>query len=488
MIRISSLDEPFLEFGGGIRHTDIRFGLMDYGPFDAGLEGAPQRVRVGVVGSPETIDGTVAWLDACKTGLPAKKSKQPNLFPRFPGLGPEGAFRCDFSWPSELQRTLLPLETEKLIRISDHADAIRQIVALIAAEVRHLADSNTRPDVVLVALPLGVVERVVNKRVAAESQHENTSEEEETSAAAVDFRALLKAACMAVRLPIQVLWPTTYDSSLKISRKLKIANNRRVQDDATRAWNLLTATYYKANGLPWRLVRDPKALRTSYVGVSFYKSADGDAIHTSTAQMFDERGEGLILRGGRATESKEDRRPHLSEQDAYALLSHSLAVFYKTHGHYPARVVMHKTSNFNDDEISGFDQALTERNIDIGDFSYIGKTMTRLYRQGRYPPLRGTLIRFSKDEAALYCRGSVDFFKTYPGMYVPRPLHIRCQKLAQPLKYIAEETLALTKMNWNNTQFDNGFPITISAARHVGEILKYVDASQEIAPRYSFYM
>lgn len=65
---------------------------------------------------------------------------------------------------------------------------------------------------------------------------------------------------------------------------------------------------------------------------------------------------------------------------------------------------------------------------------------------------------------------------------------LRCQVLGQPLQHIAYETLALTKMNWNNTQFDNGMPITIAAARQVGQVLKYLGDGQEIAPRYSFYM
>jgi hypothetical protein len=72
----------------------------------------------------------------------------------------------------------------------------------------------------------------------------------------------------------------------------------------------------------------------------------------------------------------------------------------------------------------------------------------------------GPLLRFDKDQALLYTRGSVEFFRTYPGMYVPRPLQLRCQALGQPLQHVAEEMLALTKMNWNNTQFDNGLPIT----------------------------
>ena len=88
----------------------------------------------------------------------------------------------------------------------------------------------------------------------------------------------------------------------------------------------------------------------------------------------------------------------------------------------------------------------------------------------------------------LYAKGSVEFFRTYPGMYVPMPLLLRMKETSQPLPFLAEEVLALSKMNWNNTQFDGGFPITVRAARNVGDILKYVPDGSPIAPRYSFYM
>jgi hypothetical protein len=87
----------------------------------------------------------------------------------------------------------------------------------------------------------------------------------------------------------------------------------------------------------------------------------------------------------------------------------------------------------------------------------------------------------------LYTRGSVDFFRTYPGMYVPRPLLIRCDEVEQTPTFLAREALALTKMNWNNTQFDNGDPITLRAARGVGNILKYSEGDRP-QPRYSYYM
>jgi hypothetical protein len=483
MIEVEHLSEPKLEFGGGMKHVDIRFGLMDYGPFDAPGGGTRRAIRIGIVGSAETVDGTARWMDRCRAGLPAKQSRQPNLFPPFPGAGEEGPFRCEFATPTELQRCVPARQIQRLLAIADHNQATREIVTALFAEIRALAERNAPPDVILVALPLNILEKTVN--APPPGTEVDDAEDDDGD---LNLRGLLKAACMELRLPIQLLWPTTYDASVKIPRKLKRQNERRVQDDATRAWNLMTAIYYEANGLPWRLVRDPRQLKASYIGISFYRSVDGDRVHTSTAQMFDERGEGLILRGGRAVEGRDDRRPHLDPQDAFNLLSASLALFREQHSHYPARVVLHKTSKFDAAEFDGFDRALAESGIDYADFVFISPTSTRLYRTGIYPPLRGATLRLDDRQIVLYTKGSVDFFRTYPGMYVPRPRLLRCREGGQALGFIAEEVLALSKMNWNNTQFDGGDPITIRAARHVGDILKYVPEGRAIPARYSFYM
>jgi hypothetical protein len=88
----------------------------------------------------------------------------------------------------------------------------------------------------------------------------------------------------------------------------------------------------------------------------------------------------------------------------------------------------------------------------------------------------------------LYTRGSVEFFSTYPGMYVPQPLAMRIDAGDTTAKELARETLALTKMNWNNTQFDGHAPITIRAARQVGSILKYVGPDDPLESRYANYM
>jgi hypothetical protein len=106
-----------------------------------------------------------------------------------------------------------------------------------------------------------------------------------------------------------------------------------------------------------------------------------------------------------------------------------------------------------------------------------------------YPPLRGTAMRLDDEQTILYTRGSVDFFRTYPGLYVPNPLVLHAQRRDTPdWNLLLKETLALTKMNWNGTQFDGALPITLKAARQVGDILKYVPDGTTPDPRYRFYM
>src|SRR5262245_7419485 len=102
-MKIDFLSEPELEFAGGARHIDIRFGLMNYGPLDAGLPASPKQVRVGIVGSSESVEGFARWIDRCRTGVPAKTSKQPNLFPRFPGFGHETTLAADIVTDATLQ-------------------------------------------------------------------------------------------------------------------------------------------------------------------------------------------------------------------------------------------------------------------------------------------------------------------------------------------------------------------------------------------------
>ena len=238
------------------------------------------------------------------------------------------------------------------------------------------------------------------------------------------------------------------------------------------------------------LPRDPSDFSVSYIGVSFYRDLSGQRLLTSTAQMFDERGQGLILRGGRASTDKDDRHPYLSREDAYDLLRRSLQAYSSHHLHLPARVVLYKTSRFEPEEVDGFRQALQEERVRISDFVWVTERPAfRLLRNGAYPPLRGTFLEIEQG-AILYSRGSVPYYRTYPGMYVPRPIMLRPyqHQKESTLSDLSREVLSLTKMNWNSTQFDGSLPITLRAARVVGRVLKHVSAGAAEAPEYRFYI
>jgi hypothetical protein len=211
-------------------------------------------------------------------------------------------------------------------------------------------------------------------------------------------------------------------------------------------------------------------------------------ISTSVAQVFNERGQGVILRGGPAKYIKDDKQPHLPFENAYQLLKKAIGAYRDEHETLPARVVVHKSSLFTDAEQEAFQKAIDEFNISRRDFITFAQSFTRFFRVGAYPPLRGTFINLDDERSLLYTKGSVDFFKMYPGLYVPKTLLVRSQGSDQTPKQLASEILALTKLNWNNTQFDAFFPITLKAARQVGDILRHLSDEPPELSRYAYYM
>jgi hypothetical protein len=471
------LQEPELEFGAG-KHVDIRFGLNHYGPLDVTSEAAPRKIRVGLVGVPEHLEALNGWLDRCRNEIPAKQSRQPNLFPRFPGFRADAGFCSTLVLESSLQRTLKRSDFESLARAGDVNRIVSGAVDLFLAELRFLKE-NRVVDVFLCAVPAELIPLM----------DPDTRPPAPAGQATFDFHDMLKARAMDWDVPAQLILPGTYDPTARRRQKIKSTKLRVLQDEATRAWNLHTALYYKAGGLPWRLVRDASQLTTCYVGVSFYQALDRSALMTSMAQVFDERGDGIVVRGGPVQLSKQDRQAHLNQDDAAKLLVEALARYRQVHQNLPARVVIHKTSPFDDAEKAGFLEGAQAEKISTVDLLSVTKDAApRLFRRGAYPPLRGTTLSLDERTHMVYLRGSVDFYATYPGMYIPRPFVFRCEHVEETPKHLARELLALSKMNWNDTQFDGGEPITVLAAKKVGSILKYVAPKGRVAPRYSYYM
>ncbi|MCP4306360.1 MAG: hypothetical protein GY788_16145 [bacterium] len=483
------LEEPELEFGGGGRHIDPRYGITNFGPLDAGSPGAPERIRVGIVGAAPAIEGIRDWLGRAREPLPAKQPRYPKqrtLFPAFPGFDQDHTFRsllvlderCMRPIPHRVFTRVAPLHPKDAVRLA--VDAYMQEIDWLTEDDRCDVIVCARPESVDVGASSAVDDDLGEEITSAEDR------EQRTRAALPDFHDQLKAAALRHATPLQIMRPETWEDRTKPPKGVR---RRRVQGVSTRAWNLHTALYYKARGIPWRLVRSYADTTTCYLGISFFRSADGNTLHTSVAQLFNERGEGVVVRGGPAAVLKEDRQPHLSEDDAHDLLNEAAAAYRREHGTLPARLVVHKTSRFTGAERSGLAAACSGRGVDqLEEIWVTDRDPARLYRSADHPPLRGTAVALADDRFALYTRGSIEFYGTYPGMYVPAPLGLRPTERHHRMEEIAAETLALTKLNWNHSQLDGYLPITLHAAAKVKAILRWLPEGETPARRYANYM
>jgi len=491
-MNLRSLIEPELEFGGGGTHVDVRFGLMASGPLDRGTPLAPSVLRVGIVGTEETVEGIRGWLEKCRDEVPAKDSRLANLFPRFPGFSPDSCFRSTLQFHDRWTATIHPREIEA---VKDQPRGVAGEAAdLFVEHARRIVDQGG--PMVLICVPpaelLAALDTPHPRPDPADEELDEGSEDASGSGVRADrpsFHDVLKARGMVLGVPIQMTRPSTYLGKKGRRRKGRGgAPAKPLQDEATRAWNYHMALYYKAGGVPWRLTRDVSDLTTCFVGISFFRTLDRERLLTSVAQVFNERGEGVIVQGGPARLEKDDRHPHLSGEDAQKLLIGALAAYRQEHKTMPARVVVHKTSAFDGGEREGFLAAADAQRIDSMDLVSMRRSLTRFFRVGTYPPLRGTEVHLDDSCRLLYLRGSVNFFETYPGLYVPRPLEFYKDHGPSTMAALSEEIFGLSKLNWNNTQFDGGDPITVRAARHVGDILKNVPTGSTIQSRFRFFM
>lgn len=463
--------EPLLQFGRGKESPDIRHGLAEFGPVDLDTPLHKKTVKVGLVGTHKTVTAFSDWMARCVGGVTSEDSNNLNFSPAFPGLERERGLGCEFATAPTWTNVVTDDELSNAIK---DIGPIQALAHLFYERIKSCSQlSSVRPDVVL-CLPPESVRQFVKPRLGEELDVDEEDEED----ASIDFHDYLKALCLQDQCVFQLIWPRTYQKG-----------DKGVQDEATRAWNLFTGMFYKAGGVPWKLAKAPGALNTCYVGISFARREDGGYLHSSLTQVFNDKGEGTILRGGLAKKSELDREVHLDAMAALELLTDAISNFKKANNQRtPDRVVVHKSSGFDAQEIDGFNKAAGSFGVRFKDFLALNKSKMRLFRKGAYPPLRGTHVILDEATSLLYTRGSVPFYRKYPGAYVPTTLQIRCFQTDRPASELAAEILALTKLNWNKTQFDSLFPITLEGSRRIGEIYRWCPSAPDEAVSYALFM
>jgi hypothetical protein len=504
-IQAQLLEEPDLLFGRMGRNPNPKFGLAEYGPFDVLEENSGLReIQVGIIGTGQTIEDCKAWLRRCEREIEAVDGKA-RQYPRFPGFNENAPFHCRLKLHQSSEQRLVASEVGSITDVQGDEDRFDKALDMLEKRISLMLEFSS-PDVIVFALPdeiadtcwslggerlrrrrrgLTRAERVLLRIIERDRQvgqgqlfPEAFELEEDFRPIYRDFRRALKARIMRWRCPIQIGLPSTWRDS------------RHVQDAATRAWNFFVALYYKAGGRPWNLADIEDG--TCFVGVSFYQVATEkmNYVYTSLAQVFDRRGDGIVVRGTKFDwdPSNWGRSPHLPRLAAENILRKAVQKYREISLTDPKRVVLHKSSRYWREELDGFRDAV--KGISQYDLVAMYQRGTRFFREGAYPPLRGTLCQVGNYASYLYTSGYTPNLGTYPGPYVPEPIEIVEQFGDSSTQQLSREILSLTKLNWNSATFACGFPMTLFFAREVGKILSEVPEAdaENIQSSYRFYV
>ena len=285
------------------------------------------------------------------------------------------------------------------------------------------------------------------------------------------FHNQLKARLLGSEAVTQIVRESTIVPRSVLDQQGRGARSR--QDDATIAWNLSTAIYYKAGAKPWTLadIRDG----VCYIGLVFKKTNSNPKDEYEAccgAQMFLDSGEGIVFKGSvGAWASDKPGEFHLPREHAADIVRRCIESYERRRGGPPSELFIHGRTYFNEAEIKGFRDGAPP-GTEVCGIQIRRPNDLKLYRaDGRRVILRGLGMKTSERAGYLWSSGYVPHLKTYPGREVPTPLKVRIVFGDTPLEQVLSDIMSLTKLNFNTCIYGDGFPVTLRFADDVGEIL-----------------
>lgn len=495
-IRIEVLTEPKLRFGKAAAGVEPRLELAHSGPYTA-FTGPPRKLELGLVCLAPEREPIRRWFDSMERLLAGEEANA-ERFREFPGT--VKALNCSFVIPDAFVRVIDAGERARIARLHP----VKRFEALLDLYTRKVEGLfvDGGPATVIVALPEEEAElRILNPKLSQNErdllEHLQQQEDRQTDLFTPDpdelkrmaelkpqseellyrrFYRALKARLMQKRnaVPIQVVREHTW------------RNEKATQSPATRAWNLAVSLFYKTGNMPWK----PRDLPENYcfIGLSFHhlKRQGGDVMYASVAQAFSTTVLPFVLRGAvLGRDQLRRRQPYLTESQSADLITRVIKAYEDLAGVRPDRVVVHKTSRYQPEEVAGFEVGRTL--VPAIDLIWLAQTGFRLVKKGVDEVWRGTLVNVNDADHYLFTTGFVPWWREYPGPHIPSPLRFGCPHDTD-LTQRAREILALTKMNWNSSDGLARYPVTISFARRVGTIMTELADDPEPNPSYRFYM
>lgn len=469
--KIENLEEPDLMFGDGGKAKDPRIGLIKYGPRTPEGETHHVSMKIGLIGDNYSVNEIQSFFKNMRERIlpkrPKKSEPQKWKMP-FPGLSSESPLNISLNLQKRWREVIKNDEIDKITNSASKSEILEKTILLMEEKTNIVYGRETPPDVIIICIP----DEIYRKYASASSFKQKIQTEES------DLHNRIKLQSIIRKVPTQIIHPNT----------LKW---KGTQDLSDVAWNLAVGLLYKSQkGHPWKLAEFE--LDTCYAGISFYEERKTGASKAAMAQVFLDSGESFILRADQVEESIGKFQNHLTQDDAKSVVNKILKQYMNVRGSYPSRLVIHKTSNFWDEEKEGMLQASTNiRTVDLVTIEEVHPLRLFNYKCV-YPILRGTMLTPpDREEYYLFTSGYVSVLGTYQGYRVPKPIVVRPdEQTVTPIDEIAKEILAFTKLDWNSSHFCKKIPVTIEVSRSVGGVLAEPETKKlkEIDPHYYFYM
>jgi hypothetical protein len=455
------------------------------------LFGPPEKpggLHYGVIGTAQGIRQFEGWARRLRGVIPADPDVPSSVL--FPGF--ETVFRASWSIAPRVRIEIDENRLARTVRLTDPHQRVFDTVDLFADPIRRWVREED-PKVALwfvvipeqvwkLCRPRSTVSKAEGIRPEVPLTHARALELldypdlfQEANVAAEKhlyenhFHNQLKAKLLECEAITQVVRQTTiapFEFLNALGRPI-----RKLQDEATIAWNLGTAIYYKAGAKPWTLADIRSGV--CYIGLVFKRTNNPrDASEACCgAQMFLHTGEGIVFKGAVGSWAS-DRigEYHLSKDKAADIVDRCIKAYKDWHGKPPDELFIHGRTVFNADEIAGFRAAAPAR-TKITGIQIRRPNDLKLFREGRRPVLRGLALRMDGRNAFLWTSGYVPRLLTYPGREVPTPLKVRIVFGDTDLHQVLADIMALTKVNFNACIFSDGLPVTLRFADDIGEIL-----------------
>ena len=251
------------------------------------------------------------------------------------------------------------------------------------------------------------------------------------------------------------------------------------------AWRLAVALYTKAGGVPWVLADID--LGTAFVGIGYALRSDpgtDSRFAICCSQVFDAEGSGLEFVAYEANDVRLfGKNPFLRREQILKVMARGLSIYQRKHsGDPPRRIVVHKNTEFRQEEIDGVLDAFSgAENIELvhvqQSCGWRGVLIPARGRVHGYPCQRGSTFQLGAQEALLWTQGNLpevangrDYFKEGKG--IPEPMLLVRHAGLGPMDDLCRETLALTKMDWNNDGPYDRLPATLNFADTLATIVK----------------